>query len=276
MPWTRSIKHQYSRLKAGQSSCPWEPGTANREGPNLQIAPSADGTAAFTAIDVPANESAVFKMFLGNLSATNEDWTYGFTAIAGSNPDGAIIKLNGQPLNNNTIQYIVPFGTSIPITLTVDRGPIAYEYKDLQVALVSECEMARNFALSLPLDNDEKFFSSINLGVDFIRPCSEVKINVPEQNWVVINNDPLQPGTIRRITVSGYDLNSPDFQLIRHAIPKSNGNGAWINLPTPDGIYEAYNPRWTNFDLTTIRSRHVVLTTKFYPVFLGNSWYRGW
>ena len=233
------------KLRAGQSSCPWEPGSANREEPNLQIVPNADGTSAFTAINVPANESAVFKMFLGNESATNEDWTYGFTAIAGSNPDGAIIKLNGQPLNNNTIQYIVPFGTSIPITLTVDRGPIAYEYNNLQVALVSECEMARNFALSLPLDNDEKFFSSLNLGVDFIRPCSEVKINVPEQNWVVINNDPIQPGTKRRITVSGYDLSATDFQRIKLQYKLSNGNGTWFNIVD---TFQRYNPNWSGFD----------------------------
>jgi len=233
------------KLRAGQSSCPWEPGSANREEPNLQIVPNADGTSAFTAINVPANESAVFKMFLGNESATNEDWTYGFTAIAGSNPDGAIIKLNGQPLNNNTIQYIVPFRTSIPITLTVDRGPVAYEYENLKVALVSECEMARNFALSLPLDNDPKFFSSINLGVDFIRPCSEVKINVPEQNWVVINNDPIQPGTKRRITVSGYDLSATDFQRIKLQYKLSNGNGTWFNIVD---TFQRYNPNWSGFD----------------------------
>jgi hypothetical protein len=232
------------KLRAGQSSCPWEPGSANREKPNLQIVPNADGTSAFTAINVPSNESAVFKLLLGNESATNEDWTYGFTAIAGTNPDGAIIKLNGQPLNNNTIQYIVPFGTSIPITLTVDRGPVAYEYSNLQVALVSECEMARNFALSLPLDNDPKFFSAIDLGVDFIRPCSEVKINVPQQNWVVINNDPIQPGTKRRITVSGYDLSSTDFQLLRLQYRRSDGNGAWINIVD---TFERYNPNWSGF-----------------------------
>ena len=228
------------KLKAGQSSCPWEPGSANREGPNLQL---GIGT-LYTAPNVPSNEPAVFKMLLGNQSATNEDWTYGFTAIAGSNPDGAIIKLNGQPLNNNTIQYIVPHSTSVPITLTVERGPIAYEYNNLKVALVSECEMARNFALSLPLDNDPKFFSSINLGVDFIRPCSEVKVNVPEQNWVVINNDPIQGGTKRRITVSGYDLSSTDFQRIRVQYRLSDGNGAWINILDTS---VRYNPYWSGF-----------------------------
>ncbi len=233
-------------LRAGQSSCPWEPGTANREEPNLNL----DAGSQFKAINVPANEPAVFNLRLGNGSASSESWTYGFTAIPANNPHGAVIKLNGQPLNNNTIKFIVPWGTSIPVTLTIERGPVAYEYDSLLVAQVSECEMARNYALSLSLTGDPaepRFFSPLYLGVDFIRPCSEVNINVPEQNWVVINNDPNQPGTIRRITASGYNLSNPDFQLVRVQYRRSDGNGAWINLPTPDGIFEAFNPNWSGF-----------------------------
>ena len=92
-------------LKAGQSSCPWEPGTANREGPNLALMPGF----IYTAINVPANEPAAFMFLLGNQSATNEDWTYSLTSIAENNPFGAIIKLNGQPLNY-LHEYIVPYG----------------------------------------------------------------------------------------------------------------------------------------------------------------------
>ncbi len=230
------------KVRAGQSSCPWEPGTANREGPNLQLGLGSQ----FTAVNVPATEPAVFNLNLGNLSASNEDWTYGFTAIASSNPDGAVIKLNGTTLNNNTIKYIVPYGTSVPITLTVERGPVAYEYDSLMVAQVSECEFERNLGLSLPLGvgDDTLFFSGIPISVDFIRPCSEVNITVPEQNWAVINNDPLQPGTKRRITVSGYDLNSTDFQLIRVQYRRADGNGAWINIVD---TFERFNPNWSGF-----------------------------
>ena len=230
------------RLLAGQSSCPWEPGSANREGPNLQLGQGSQ----FTAVNVPANEPAVFKINLGNVSATNEDWTYSLISIPNNNPDGAIIKLNGHPLNYSQ-NFIVPYNTSVPVTITVERGPVAYEYDSLLIALVSECEYSRNLALSLPLSRDPKFFSPLYLSVDFIRPCSEVNINVPEQNWVVINNDPLQPGTTRRITISGYDLNSPDFQLIRLQYRLTDGNGAWKNLPTPNGKYEAFNPKWSGF-----------------------------
>ncbi|MDX2134923.1 MAG: LamG domain-containing protein, partial [Saprospiraceae bacterium] len=231
------------KLRAGQSSCPWEPGTANREGPNLQLSPGSD----FTAVNVPAHEPAVFQLTLGNESASNEDWTYAFTSVATNNPFGAVIRLNGQPLNYLQ-KFIIPYGTSTPVTLTVERGPVEYRYDSLLVALVSECEFERNQALSLPLAGDPKFFSPIYLGVRFIQPCSEVDINVPEQNWVVINNDPDQPGTLRRITTSGYDLNATDFQLVRVQYRLSNGDGAWINLPTPDGVYERYNPNWSGYD----------------------------
>ncbi|MCK6694621.1 MAG: hypothetical protein L6Q97_21300, partial [Thermoanaerobaculia bacterium] len=211
-------------LKSGQSSCPWEAGTANREGPNLQLAPGS----SFTAVDIPAKEQAVFQFLLGNQSASNEDWTYGFNVIAGSNPDGAIIRLNGTVLNS-TQQFIIPYGTSTPVTVTIERGPVKYDYDSLQIALYSVCEYDRNFALSLPLDGDPKFFSSILLGAHFIEPCSEVEISVPQQDWV-IHPDTL-PGdeNLLRITLSGYNKNDDDLEKMRVQYRRSNGDGAWIN-----------------------------------------------
>jgi hypothetical protein len=228
------------KIKAGQSSCPWEPGTANREGPNLQLAPGSQ----FVASNVPANEPAVFQLQLGNLSASNEDWTYGFSAIGANNPNGAVIKLNGAVLNS-TKYYIIPYGTSQTVTLTVERGPVKYDYDSLLVAEFSDCEYQRDLALSLPIAGDPKFFSPIYLGAHFIRPCSEVAINVPEQDWVVFPN-PLTPGNDDdlRITVSGYDTTVTDFQLVRVQYRRSDGDGAWINIP---GISDRYNPNWSGY-----------------------------
>jgi hypothetical protein len=229
------------KLKAGQSSCPWEPGTANREAPNLQLAEGSQ----FVASNVPANEPAVFQMKLGNLSASNEDWTYGFTSIAANNPNGAVIKLNGQPLNYLQ-KFIIPYGTSQTVTLTVERGPIEYDYDSLLVAEVSECEYERDLALSLPFLSDPKFFSPIYLGVHFIRPCSEVNINVPEPDWVIFPN-PLTPGPDDelRITVSGYDTTVTDFKLVRLQYRRSNGDGAWLNIQP---LSDRYNPNWSGID----------------------------
>ncbi|MFN0014906.1 MAG: LamG domain-containing protein, partial [Saprospiraceae bacterium] len=231
------------RLRSGQSSCPWEPGTANREGPNLQL----DAGSQFVATNVPANKPAFFNLVVGNLSASNEDWTYGISAPVTGNPNGAIIKLNGEPFDETQL-VIVPYGKSVPVTVTVERGPSEYDYTGLRVAMYSNCEFERNLALALPLDNDPKFFSYVDLDVHFIRPCSEVEINVPEQNYVVINDDPAQPGTLRRITTSGYNKDDSFFERVRVQYRASDGDGAWINItPVSDILKADLGPIFTQF-----------------------------
>ena len=215
---------------AGQSSCPWEPGTANRDAPNLELAEGSQ----FVAENVPAHEAAVFQFNLGNLSASNEDRTYGFMSVTNNNPHGAIIKLNGMPLNNNRQLISIPYGTSVPVTVTVERGPVEYDYDSLRVLLYPECELERAFALGIPIDEiPEELISSVYLGAHFIRPCSEVAINVPQQDWVIYPDDPTMDGSLMRITVSGYDKDEPFFERVRVQYRRSDGDGAWINI-TPE------------------------------------------
>ncbi|MBK7936621.1 MAG: T9SS type A sorting domain-containing protein [Lewinellaceae bacterium] len=228
------------RLAAGQSSCPWEPGTAHREGCLLSMR-DGDGP---VKVDVPANEPAVFKMTLSNTSSTNETWTYALTAGPESNPHGAQIKVNGGSLNGYVL-YAIPWGTSIPVTITLERGPEEYDYDSLEVVFYSLCEDERATALGIAPDDHTILYSPIYISAHFIRPCSEVAINVPEQDWVIFP-DPLTPGpdNERRITVSGYDTTVTDFQLVRVQYRRSDGDGAWINIP---GISDRYNPNWSGY-----------------------------
>jgi hypothetical protein len=218
------------RIKAGQSSCPWEEGTANREGVNLQLAPGN----SFVANNVPANEAATFQLLLGNIGATNESWPYVFSAIPQYNPNGAVIKLNGGVLDQPQ-KYIVPYGESLPITVTIERGPIEYDYDSLVVALHSECEVDRNYALGLGVDWNLNFYSPLYLGVRFNRPCSEVAVNVPEEGWVQLAAD----NSLRRITASGYNKNEPFFERVRVQYRRSDGDGAWINITPQSDILKA-------------------------------------
>jgi len=217
-------------IVSGQSNCPWEPGTAHREGCLLSL---RDGSTAL-AVDVPANEPAVFKMTLGNTSATNEDWSYYLTTGPESNPHGAKIFLNGAALDK-PITYAIPYGTSIPVTVTLERGPEEYDYDSLEVVLYSLCEDNRATALGIRPDDDTILYSPIYISAHFIRPCSEVQINVPEQNWVV-RPDATTPGSddVLRITTSGYTKSVEEFDRIRVQYRASNGDGAWINIVPPD------------------------------------------
>ncbi|MEI6412603.1 MAG: hypothetical protein WCR52_24635, partial [Bacteroidota bacterium] len=144
------------RTVTGQSSCPWEPKTAHREGTGLAF---RDGSSA-VAVDVPANEPAVFKFNLGNQSETNETRTYVLASGVNSNPDGAIIRLNGAELTS-PVGFQVEYGTSVPITITLERGPEQYTYDSLEIAFYSECEDDRANALGLPSDADKIAYSNV-------------------------------------------------------------------------------------------------------------------
>lgn len=227
------------RTVSGQTSCPWEPNTAHREGNSMEF---RDGSSAI-AVDVPANEPAVFKFTLGNQSETNETWTYALTAGPESNPDGAQIFLNGAALDH-PVMYAIPYGETVPVTITVERGPEAYDYDSLELVFYSLCEDDRANALGLLPDNDTILYSAQYISVHFIKPCSEVDINVPQQDWVIFPDPVTQgPDDVMRITVSGYDKGQAEFDKIRVQYRPSDGDGAWINIVPPlDPLINSIQP----------------------------------
>lgn len=228
--WTMDVKDDplfktpVFDVRAGQTSCPWEVGTSQREGVELI---SVDGN---TRDSVPSNGIAAFKFLLTNRSPTFETWTYGVTAGPESNPNGAIVKLNGAALDHNVL-FAIPWGTQVPITITVERGPQAYTYKGLEVVLFSLCHDARANGLGIAPDDDPYLYSAVYLNVNFDEPCSEVDISFPQEGWV-IKPDAINPATqnLLPITVSGYDKKDTDLVGIRLQYRPTDGNGAWINI----------------------------------------------
>lgn len=229
------------KVKAGQSSCPWEPNTAKREGVDLVCTNGPNRT------DVPANEAATFTFNLGNTSSTLETWTYAFTAGPESNPDGAKIFCNGAPMNQ--IQwYAIPYGTIIPVTVTVEKGSVEYDYDSLEIVLYSACEDQRANDLGILPDSAEFLYSAVYVSAHFIRPCSEVNIYRPQQDWVVKPST----GSDLRIDINGYNTD-PKFRLIRAQYRKTNGDGTWININLGDGSHEKYNPQWEGLEDLPVR-----------------------
>jgi len=220
------------KTKIGQSSCPWEPGTAHREGCLMSL---RDGSGS-VAVGVPANEPAVFKFTLGNTSATNELRTYAFTAGPESNPDGAVIKLNGAVLDH-PVYYAIPPNEPVPITVTLERGPEKYDYDDLELVLYSECEDSRAGIIGAVPDEDTILYSAIYVSAHFIKPCSEVDISFPQAGWVIhpdtsaSTNDDLLP-----ITLTGYDRTDEDLDVVRLQYRATGGDGAWINIGKTDNL----------------------------------------
>jgi len=211
-------------IVAGQTSCPWEVGTAHREGMKLV---SVDGN---TRLNVPSNGEAAFKFQLQNNSQTGETFTYVLTTGPESNPHGAKIFLNGGPLDKY-VAYAIPWGTTIPVTVTVERGPTEYFYDKVELVLVSECHDRRCNTLGFAGDFEPLLYSAVYLTVGFEEPCSEVDIAFPLNGWVV-KPDPLNVAEQDNlpITVVGYDKKDADLLGIRLQYRPENGDGAWINI----------------------------------------------
>ena len=188
-------------LVSGQTSCPHEPNTQPRDG----VALSANKN---VAVNVPMNDAAVFILTLGNTSQSEEARTYTLAADQLSNPDGAIIRFNGE--TSLTVELEPNEGMNI--TMTVQRGPVLFSYEDLSVSFGSDC--------------DGNFSASLSFDVYFLEPCSEVDVAFPLQDWVLIPAS----GNILNITTSFYDKTDPDLELVRVQYRRTQGDGAWINI----------------------------------------------
>ena len=237
---------------SGESMCPWEPNTVNRQEVSLAIDPTIQ-------TGVGSNEAAVFNLTLGNTSQTSQTMAYRIGEVPGSNPNGALIDIIGISENTQDIQ--VPAFESEQFTMTIDRGPIEYTYLDMQIAAFSGCEYDRALQLGyapgtqpiLPLDGyaiadgestipDSRFYKEVELDVYFAEPCSEIDI-APILNDVIIpTSDPSVS-----INMFDYDLNNPVFKEVRLQYRYTEGSGAWINIIDPLPKDELGDPFTTRF-----------------------------
>jgi hypothetical protein len=205
------------KIVSGVTSCPHDSGTVSRDALTLTV----DRT---IATNVLANEPAVFKFNLGNISETDESRFYSLALFNASNPKGARVKIQGESKSSGN--FLISPGQSQEITVTVERGPIEYTYENLSIYAISDCEGARYDALGNGDWPPPPFYKEILLDVYFLEPCSPIDIGFPLQNWVVTP----AAGDTLFITLNKFNRNDTDLELIRVQYRRKQGDGAWINI----------------------------------------------
>jgi hypothetical protein len=225
-------------LVAGTSSCPWEPGTQPRDGVQL-------GIDTYVQNDVPPDEPATFMLSMGNTSESGETRPYDLRVIQLSNPDGAIIKVGGVPMGN-ALSYYIPAGDSAyQATVTVERGPRAYDYDNLQIMMVPPCE----FDL---YDAPAPIADTVTFSVHFASPISDAKLTYPQDNWEI---NPSEPDSLP-VVINDYNTRNdylksiklqyrkPDgiwntaFDVTKDQLPEESLTRHWNYQNLPDGDYE--------------------------------------
>jgi len=206
--------------RAGQTSCPheegfisqyYEPGTAlslptlRREVPTILV----NGASAAKLTNTPADKAAAFNLTLGNESESGDDMNYEIKILESTNPDGAVITMDGIPVYR---EVEVPGGSSVNKVLTVEKGPgDVYEYDSIAIVIQSPC--------------DDEIMDTAYISAYFIPTCSDIEIINPNDKWVVNSsfNDTLN--TI----FADYDINFPGLEEIKFWY-KPSSESSWVGI----------------------------------------------
>lgn len=225
------------RLRAGRSSCPFEgpeeskyyqagtvfnQGTQQREIANLEVSSSS------IVDEIPAHESAVFTLNMGNASETGDASWYGLRVVEGSNPNGAAIKLNGGILST-PIEILG--GSTSQVQLSLHKNPKYDTYEDVKIMMYSTCEFEgyKNYGSALVAD-------TVTLSAYFIPSCGDIAMTKPSNNWV-INED---SNNEMEIVVEGLGTIDESFKSL-YIQYRPEGSSSWINLQkyvTPEALVE--------------------------------------
>ncbi|PHK98306.1 hypothetical protein CGL56_11430 [Neolewinella marina] len=195
-------------LKVGTTSCPQEPGTQARDRPEMVIFPPELN-------DVPRDGLANFVARIANRSESRETREYAVRVVSTTNPDGALIRLGGQIINNSPAHFFIPYNQTVDLNLSVTRGPLSSNYHDIQLMVYPPCEY------DLWQDNGNLVnVDTFGFTVNFTTECSNIALKNIHDGWIVNSNS----ANLLPLTLSGYDLDNEKFEYVEVQI-KKDGEG---------------------------------------------------
>lgn len=193
--------------------------TIRREVPTIGITPNI-------RTNVPDDNKAYFTLQLGNNSYTNEEMEYTAQILESSNPDGAVIKIDGDKVNRS---FSIDGGQQINKTLSVAMGkPDVYEYDSLRIVFYSPCENEFD-GNGRPIDPEA--IDTVSFSVHFVPSCTNITIGQPDDEFIINAEDQHLVDGVKQtkvpILLSGYDLNNNIFEKLNFQF-KSEANTEWI------------------------------------------------
>lgn len=217
--------------RAGQTSCPYadeertkyfEPGKHKLAEKTIQIEVPQIRVENATAINVPVGEAAIYKLLLSNHSEIDADLYFDLCVLDESNPHGAHILMDGDPIlyerpirikagENGTIEKTIQL-------LQTDQGVL--EYDSIAIVLKSQCQGY----LTAP----KIIADTVYIYASFIPSCSRVALQIEDE---VLNTS--VEGAILPIVIKDYNLNYTSLQGIRLQYKAERDNdwsmlGEWL------------------------------------------------
>jgi hypothetical protein len=179
------------------NSIEFSPRTMQRDVPEIQVAQPKK-------INIPADEAATFNLVLGNLSETNHTRDYTLKVELNSNPFGAIVKVDGLDPNRT---FTIPAGVGINKTLTIEKGPIKFQYDSIMLIFHAACDVDK-----------ENLADTVYVSAYFVPACNKATLQNPGDLWTSNNIT----GDTIPILIKDYNYNLEGFSNIQLKYKKTN------------------------------------------------------
>jgi hypothetical protein len=170
---------------------------------------TVNGLSSVEVFGVESDEQAVVTLQLDNNSESGMDIIYDLRVAQASNPDGAILMIDGFAIND---AYAIPYNGGIEKTVTIDAGPSSFVHDSLAIVFASQCQSDPTDYL-VPEIADTAWVS-----VNFIPVCTDVTIGIGGDNDEVINMSDVNVDTGAPnidFIISNYNINYPRLETVR-------------------------------------------------------------
>lgn len=210
-------------VRGGQTKCPYEgeekasfvidanedrvrlhTATLQREVPIIEVEP-------FERRNVPESETAKFDLILKNESESNSDMWYEIELLDETNPDGAILLIDGLTAERS---FLVKANQALTKTLTVGKSTDdILEYDSIGIVLRSQCQYE-------PINTQANIADTVYVSIGFIPECSPAKVIGLQDNWVInyANNNKVNLG------LGSYDINSSTLETVSLQYKTASGS----------------------------------------------------
>ena len=197
--------------RGGQTSCPYEdkvvtkyyePGTEISTATMQIEIPQLSVVNAY-ATEVPAGKVATYTLHLENISETGEDVWFDFGVVDATNPNGAVITMDGGFLTESGRAVLVPAGATLVKTLQLKQSDLGVlDFENIQLVLKSQCQ-------GDPTGNYPVIADTVAISANFVPSCSDVTLQI---NNRVLNS---YTGANLQMQVKDFDRAFRNFKGVR-------------------------------------------------------------
>ena len=212
------------RTRGGQTSCPYEdavvtkyykPGT-ELQAKTMQIEIPKISADVTSVTGVPSGRPANFTVRIQNLSETGENVWFGIYVNDESNPDGALVTMDGFSISNGR-QIYVKAGETLTKQIQISQtNDAVYDYKDIEVNLYSLCQMDDSGVFP-------EISSSVFLSAYFQQTSTDVRLTAQESSLNILT------GPTLHLTIDDYDVNARGLKGVRLEAQQA-GSPSWTTI----------------------------------------------